>query len=327
MACSNIPKLLIEQVASFDNLFAAFHECARGKKSKSGYQEFLINYGETLYLISQEIEQTANFCWSPYRHFYVYEPKKRLIMAAPFRDRVVHTAIHRVLAPFIDPLMSGSSYACRPGMGNRHAVLRLYQQLQLMQKQRYTVKLDIQQYFASIPHTLLLECLLTPLPDHSLRPLLTSLLASHQSQPHTGIPIGNLTSQLFANFYLNPLDRHACQRLDYDPLMRPFSPRSCYLRYMDDMVITAKDKALTLQTAQELVALADGQLLLQIPSNKFMVLAQDPIPFLGFVLEAESYRPLRRNQRRFQKKIQRSHQSLSQIALMEQSYQAWAQLT
>lgn len=126
-------KMLIDEVSSFENLVDAFHICSRGKKSKHGYQKFLFNYGEKLKSIEQEIKSTLNFKWGNYRHFYVHDPKKRLVMAAPFRDRVVHTAIHKIIEPIVDQELGCRTFACRTNMGNRNAVIRLTEQVNNME--------------------------------------------------------------------------------------------------------------------------------------------------------------------------------------------------
>ncbi|MBP7845754.1 MAG: group II intron reverse transcriptase domain-containing protein, partial [Proteobacteria bacterium] len=260
--------------------------------------------------------------------FVVYEPKKRIVMAAPYRDRVVHTAIHRVLFPIIDPTMGVRTYACRYGMGNHHAVKRLREQLTLMGKNRYCVKLDVKKYFESISHEVLEKRFLDLLPDSSVNILLKSLIASHEGYKklRSGIPIGNLTSQLFANFYLSSLDKMASDLLNIGFFEDHKEAHAHYIRYMDDMVVLATDKEHALSTAKRLVKHAQDFLRLDIPPEKTMVLGSDPIPFLGFVLDEKGHRPLRRNERKFAKKIKRATKngaSLSLKAQMVQSFEAW----
>ena len=126
-------EMLIDRVSDFENLLLAFQECSRGKKSKCGYQNFIFNYGEKLKFIEYELKCKRDFKWGDYRSFYVHDPKKRLVMAAPFRDRIVHTAIHRVIDPIIDKELGCRTFACRYDMGNRNAVIRLEEQLKRME--------------------------------------------------------------------------------------------------------------------------------------------------------------------------------------------------
>lgn len=323
--------LLIDKVSDFENLYFAFRECSRGKKSKNGYQNFLFSYGEKLSGIEQEIKLTSDFKWSGYREFYVHDPKKRLVMAAPFRDRIVHTALHRIMFPIVDPTLGARTYACRIGKGNKYAAIRLLEQLKAMGKNRYCVKLDVQKYFESISHERLFNDLRKQLPDESLNKLLWSLILSHPRYRELGkgIPIGNLTSQLFANFYLTKLDYLATNELEINFHQDLKEDHAFYIRYMDDIVIIARDKTKAIQTAKCLVDFAKSELSLNIPDYKFMVIGNDPIPFLGYVLDESGYRVLRRNEQKFNKKIKRMNKkeySLSAIEQVLQSYRSWEKL-
>lgn len=324
-------RTLLEQISSFENLHQAFRECSRGKKKTNGYQNYLFCHGEKLKSIEEEIEKTSQFRWGGYREFFVYDPKKRLVMAAPFRDRIVHTAIHRVIFPLVDPTLGIRTFACRYGMGNRNAALRLLEQLKIMGKNRYCIKLDVKKYFESIPHHVLIEKMQAALPDPSANNLMKSLIASHSTYHarKRGIPIGNLTSQLFANFYLSSLDRLACMKLKINFSEDHLEPHGCYIRYMDDMVILSKSKEQAFDTATSLVKHASDILELSIPPHKMAVLGKDPIPFLGFVLDETGFRPLRRNERKFVKKVKRATaqgKELSYKAQMIQSYESWQML-
>lgn len=319
---------LLEKVSFFDNLFSAFRECSRGKRSKAGYHNYLFAYGEKLKSLELELKQTGNFRWSGYRSFIVYEPKKRTVMAAPYRDRIVHTAMHRVLFPIIDPTMGVRTYACRYGMGNHHAVKRLLEQLKIMGKNRYCIKLDVKKYFESISHEELEKRFLGSLPDASLDNLLKSLIASHvgYSKLRCGIPIGNLTSQLFANFYLSSLDKLACDLLKIGFYEDNKETHAHYIRYMDDMVLLTESKEQAFIVAKQLVKYAKEDLKLSIPPEKMMIIGRDPIPFLGFVLDEEGHRPLRRNERKFAKKLKRAESNGARLSLkaqMVQSFEAW----
>ena len=231
---------LLNKVAEFDNLVRAFHECSRFKRSSRGYQEALFGIGERLKLIENELK-SGTFKWKGYRSFYVHDPKKRLIMCAPFMDRVVHHAIHRLVEPMIDPLMSDSVFACRKKRGNRRAAVALWKVLEKFGPDRFTMKLDVSNYFQSINHNILLNQFLSCLPDPSIDKLLFNLLKSQPefSKLGTGIPIGNLTSQLFANFYLITADRLATKALGLDYYWQQKKIEISdvfYIRYMDDLV-------------------------------------------------------------------------------------------
>lgn len=322
---------LIDKVCDFENLNNAFRLCSRGKRQTGGRQHFLFNYGEKLKSIEQEIKATHDFRWFGHREFFVHDPKKRKIMAAPFRDRIVHTAIHEVLNPLFDLKFGCRSYACRVGMGNRAAAIRLQKQLAIMGENRYCIKLDVEKYFASINHDILYNRLLDSLADTSLNKILYGLIKSnkHFNSLNMGIPIGNLTSQLFANFYLSEVDKKACELLEIDFYNDKFEEYAMYIRYMDDMVIISKSKEKAIKTATHLVNFSKRELKLDIPNNKYVVLANAPVPFLGYVLDSSGYRILRRNERKFAKKIKRLKKqsyNMAYLAQVNQSYQAWRDL-
>lgn len=323
-------KSLLEKIANFENLSSAFKECSRGKRKKTGFQNFIFNYGEKLRSIEDELLENHTFNWAGYREFEVRDPKKRTIMAAPFRDRIVHTAIHRVINPIIDPSLGVTTYACRNNMGNRNAVIDLKKYLQQVQKNRYCIKLDVSKYFAHIDHQILISQLNSHFEDSSINQLIGGLIASHPRlrKEGKGIPIGNLTSQLFANLYLSPLDKLACKLLDLN-YYQDGNKDNFYLRYMDDMVIISPSKTQAFKCANALISYSKNFLNLSIPNRKKVILANDPIPFLGFVLDSNSHRVLARNNRKLRNKIQRMDKAgagLSDKAMVNISYNAWKNL-
>ncbi len=326
---------LLNRVTSFENLEKAFIECSRRKKKYSGYQNILIQKGEKLLDLQGKI-RSEKYQWGHYREFYVCDPKRRLVMAAPFIDRVVHHAIHRVIEPVLDKHLSDCVLACRHGRGNRSAVQLLKNHLKIIGSDRYTLKLDIKQYFPSINHLVLLQLLKKYLPDQSLNPLLESLLKSHKgfSERGCGIPIGNLTSQLFANFYISEIDQMACDMLGAPYFWNEpaeLNPESFYIRYMDDLILISKNKKTVCAAAEKIIGYAQTTLKLEIPVYKRMHLQKADIPFLGFLVGNEC-RPLARNKRRIRRKIFRIQRNIknqhggykpSDLEMVIGSYRAW----
>jgi len=184
-----------------------------------------------------------------YSNFYIHEPKKRLISAAPFRDRVIHHALCNVTQPHFERLFIADSYANRVGKGTHRAIDRCQQ---FARKYQYVLQCDIAQFFPSIDHALLRETLKSMLPDESALWLIDRILASGQGvlageydmvyfpnddllamdRPR-GLPIGNLTSQLWANCYMNSFDH--CVRRELGC--------AAYLRYVDDFLLFGDDKS------------------------------------------------------------------------------------
>ena len=312
---------LFDEVAKFENLERAFRCCARGKRKSLGYQKMLAELGDKLTQLRAEL-LSNRFQWSGYRKFLVHDPKARVISAPPFRDRVVHTAICQQIEPVLDAQLSNSVYACRKGKGNRYAVIELIYKLKCLGPERFVVKLDVERYFDSIDHHVLLDRVFSHLPDPSLEPLLTSLVQSFSSPLGTskGVPIGSLSSQLFANFYLASADQLILQSLNEDEL---------YLRYMDDLVIATRSKKRALDLAERVCRHMEVDLLLQIPFHKRVALASDPIPFLGFYVDENGHRILSRNERRHQKRLRRMNKRgkrESQVAQTELSFNAFKNL-
>lgn len=264
---------LLEKVYDFENLFEAYKNCRRGKRATIGDQKFFTNYPDRLLEIQDELRANS-YKWGTYREFYVIDPKKRLIMAAPFKDRIVHHAIHRVISPFIEKNLEDSVCACRIGMGNRYAVLKLKENLQKLES-RYVIKLDVKKYFPSIDHKILFDDLNEVLPDKTLSKLLWTLIQSHSGYKELGrgIPIGNLTSQLFANFYLSEVDKLIVKKLGAS------NESAFYLRYMDDLLIVGADKSDICKISREAIKLA-ARRNLEIPIYKRVHLGRDAIPFL-----------------------------------------------
>lgn len=308
---------LLEKVSSLENLDAAYRECARGKRGTAGFHKSVFNRGERLVQISREL-RSGTYRWNGYRQFHVYDPKRRLVMAAPFMDRVVHHAIHRNIETILDSHLSDSVWACRYDRGNRAAVLAVLAYLKELGPRRFTMKLDVEKFYETINLKLLHEKVMAVLPDQTLAPLLRSLFASHPEYGARGfgIPIGNLTSQLFANFYLASADRIVLDILKTGRLFR----------YMDDLVLIGPDKAEIMEASWAACRHCKDELKLDIPFFKMVPLASDPVPFLGFVVDHTGYRILARNKRRFVKKLRRmaaAKAKPSQVAQVALSFEAW----
>ncbi len=232
-------------LTSFENLLRAYRKARRGKRSKPGVAEFGLNCEHELLALQRSLLE-GTYQPGDYRLFTIYERKPRVIAAAPFRDRVVHHAVMQVIEPHLDRTFISDSYACRHGKGV-HAAVDRYQAW--AQTYRYVLKMDIQQYFPSIAHDLLKEKLRRRVKDAAVLDLLDRIIESSPkstAEPQyfpgddlltpldrrTGIPIGNLTSQFFANLYLDDFDQYVKQALKVRP----------YLRYVDDMVVLDQDK-------------------------------------------------------------------------------------
>jgi Reverse transcriptase (RNA-dependent DNA polymerase) len=235
---------LWEQLVSFTNLYHAWRQAARGKRHSAAVVQFEFSQEKELARLRQELLD-GSYRPGPYRTFPIFHPKKRLISAAPFRDRVVHHALVNVLAPIWERSFISDSYACRVGKGTHAAVRRFGAFARL---HRHVLMCDVQKYFPSIDHDVLKELLARKVKDPRVLALAARIIdGSNPQEPvqewfagedlfdplqrRRGLPLGNQTSQFFANVYLDPLDHFIQQDLGV----------RCYLRYMDDFALFGDD--------------------------------------------------------------------------------------
>lgn len=229
----------------------------------------------------------------PYVTFEILEPKRRTISAAAFRDRVVHHGLCAELEPMLERNSVDESYACRVGKGTKRAIRYLGQQVR---RNRYALKLDVRHYFETLSHDVLKRLLCRRIDDEGIRWLLDLFIdAGAPGSPQgRGIPIGNLTSQHFANFYLGPLDRH---------IKRGLRVRG-YCRYMDDMILLGETKAQLWAWHRSVHRFAEERLKLELKDEVTRIMpVTEGVPFLGFVVFPGTVRfdPVRL--RRFRRKL------------------------
>lgn len=221
---------LFEKICSYENLIRAAYKASRGKLGKVRVARFMFNLEFEVLRLHREMLNNKYYP-SPYKSFFIYEPKRRHICAADFRDRVVHHAICNYLEPIFERMFVYDSYACRKGKGAHSAVKRVQR---LCTGNNYFLKADIEQFFASINHEILKALLKRKIKDSALLGFLDRIidLPFPGQVPGKGLPIGNLTSQWWANFYLDRLDHFIKDTLGV---------KIC-IRYMDDFIILALSK-------------------------------------------------------------------------------------
>ena len=239
--------LNLDHLADFFRLCRAAHRAYKAKRDRNGrllsHQSlaFMLNVEDEVITLQRELLSNS-YTPGPFRHFWVCDRKPRFISAAPFRDRVVHHSLTALLSPRLERYADPHSYACRPQRGLHRAI---HYAQKLSNRYQWALRLDVAHYFETLPHQ--------PLKDQ-LRRLFKgdpTLAIADRFIDHAplgcaqgrGLPIGNLTSQHYANLYLGQLD-HA---------LRQEFKIGGYLRYMDDMTLFAQDKK-TLQAAHRFVA-------------------------------------------------------------------------
>ncbi|MDE0426804.1 MAG: reverse transcriptase/maturase family protein [Candidatus Poribacteria bacterium] len=299
---------LFQRICSFENLLSAARKAQRSKRFQTDVARFNFHLEKEVYRLQTEL-QTQTYRPGAYHEFYVYEPKLRKISAAPYRDRVVHHALCNVVEPIFERTFIYDSYACRKGKGTHKAVHRF---TAFSRKNAYVLKCDIKKYFPSIDHDILKTQFRRKIRDAGVLWLMALIVESSNPQEYVreyfqgddlltslnrqrGIPIGNLTSQFFANIYLNGFDHSVKEDL------------KCryYIRYVDDFVVLENDKARLHQVKAEMDTYLT-QLRLKLHPHKCQVSpVKDGTDFLGYRifpthrrLRASSVRRARRRLRR-----------------------------
>jgi RNA-directed DNA polymerase len=290
---------MFERVYDWDNLLLAYRRAARGKRGRRSVAAFEYRLEEHLIDLSGEL-QTGAYRPGPYYSFHIQEPKRRLISAAPFRDRVVHHALCQVIEPLFEACFIRDSYANRAGKGTHRALDRCQH---FARHYRYVLQCDVRQFFPSIDHAILRRVLAGVIRDNDVMWLVDQILASGAGvlseeyemvwfrdddllaacRPR-GLPIGNLTSQFWANCYMHSLDECVTRGLGC----------RAYLRYVDDFMLFADDKETLWRWREAVVERASALRLTIHPGAQPRPVAEG-IPFLGFVVFPERRRLKRRN--------------------------------
>lgn len=210
---------LYDTIWQWDTLRVAFHLARKGSRQSHEVLIFERNIDVNLRRIQSEL-RTGQLTLAGFTQFVIHDPKERTITAPAFSDRVIHHSIMQVCEPFFDRWQISDSYACRKGRGRLAALERA---TGFAKRHEWFLKLDIRKYFESIPHDILLTALAQKFKDKRLLTLFEQIIRAHPK----GLPIGSLTSQHWANFYLGSVDRLVKEKLRI----------SGYVRYMDDFVL------------------------------------------------------------------------------------------
>ena len=233
-----------------------------------------------------------------FRRFMIYDPKEREICAASFGERVLHHAIMNICEPHFDRWLIFDSYACRKGKGQLAAVKRARR---FASCNRWFMKCDIRKYFDSIPHDRLKAALARKFKDRHLLAWFGRIIDSYEKTPGRGLPIGNLTSQHFANLYLDLLDRSLTKCGDGRASV-PAS-RCQYIRYMDDFVFWCNDKPSLLELRRELVCFLRETLDLETKQAPFINRTDKGMDFLGMRIFPYAVRLARSSRVRYGRKV------------------------
>jgi len=265
-------------ISSIKALNLAWKKFSSGKKSRldvAHYQKYLADNIQALH----DALENNTYEHSVYEPFLICDPKQRQIHKATVRDRLVHQAIVSVIEPLFEKRFIYDSYSCRIGKGTHAGVERLGLFLRQASYNNttkvYVLKCDVRQFFASIDHEILMKQIESKVDDEQTLQLLRTILLSHNAETGKGIPLGNVTSQLFANIYLHELDWFMKQNLGIKH----------YLRYCDDFVVVSTDKAYLQSLIEPIRKFLMNKLKLELHPTKVSIHSWNQgVDFLGYVL-------------------------------------------
>lgn len=266
------------EIVSLENLLAAWQEFLRGKRTKLDVQQFDLELIDNLLQLHEDL---LNFTYhhGPYQAFSINDPKPRHVHKASVRDRLLHHAIYRILYPFFDQTFISDSFSCRLGKGTHKALARFrgfaYQVSHNHTRTVWVLKCDIKQFFASIDQGILRSVLAQYISDQDILWLLNRVIDSFSvGGAGVGLPLGNLTSQLLVNIYMNPFDQFVKHKLK----------AKHYIRYADDFVFLANNRDWLISLIPKVQRFLNRELKLNLhPDKVFIKTLASGVDFLGWV--------------------------------------------
>ena len=266
-----------QDIISLENLLLAWEEFIKGKKKRRDVQEFSFNLFDNIILLYEELANQT-YRHGGYEAFRINDPKPRDIHKASVRDRLLHHAIYRILYPFFDRLFVTDSYSCRVDKGTHKAIERFrqmsYKASRNNTKTCWVLKCDIKKFFATIDHDILLTILREYIFDKDILYLLREVIDSFETATGKGLPLGNLTSQLLVNIYMNRFDQFIKHTLK----------AQYYIRYADDFVFLSNNKDCLNAILPQIKKFLFQELKLQLhPQKIFIKTLASGIDYLGWV--------------------------------------------
>lgn len=267
-----------QYITSVENLLEAWREFVRGKRSRKDVQEFERNLTGNVISLHQDLAARL-YRHAPYEAFNISDPKPRNIHKASVRDRLLHHALFRILSPFFERTFIADSYSCRLGKGTHKAIERfrvfVYQASKNHTNTVWVLKGDVRKFFASIDQDILTKIITWYIPNKDVIGLLSQVVGSfHSTRKGIGLPLGNLTSQLLVNVYMNKFDQFVKHKLK----------AKHYIRYADDFVILSQDKKWLLDMFPQIENFLRGELGLELHPDKVSIRTlASGIDFLGWV--------------------------------------------
>ncbi len=279
--------LTYHEIVSVENIAEAWKEFLNGKRARKDVCDFDLRLMDNILDLHTAL-RSRTYRHGGYHSFNISDPKPRVIHKASVRDRLLHHAIYRQLYPFFDRTFIADSYSCRIGEGTHKAMERFrrfaYQESKNHTRTVYVLKCDIRKFFASIDQMALMNILRSYIPDEDILWLIGRVVGSfHSTAPGKGLPLGNLTSQLLVNVYMN----------EFDQFVKHTLKAKHYIRYADDFATFSCDRDWLIQTLSYMKVFLHVHLKLELHPHKVSIATlTSGIDFLGWV-HFPDYRVLR----------------------------------
>jgi len=297
---------LINKIADPENLRLAFYKAAKGKAGKPGVIEYRKNLGKNLVKLRNEI-LSGNIDCGNYHYFKIYDPKERNICAAEFKERVLHHAIMLQAHDTFEEYQIYDSYATRVDKGTYKA---LDKAKKFNKRYNFFLKLDVRKYFDSIDHSILMKALEKKFKDLEVLRIFEKIIDSYKVSSGKGVPIGNLTSQYFANHYLAGLDHFIKQELKI----------KAFVRYMDDMILWHDDKEYLKECQRKIKNYLTDELELDLKVSQLNK-TYAGVNFLGYKLKKNFVKLTDSSKKRFIKKMKLYTEYLDSGEWSQEDYQ------
>lgn len=287
-----------KQLINIENVFRAWQNYSSGKSRKKEILEFWLDQERRIFALHYELEKGI-YKHSPYKKFVICDPKERIIHKSALVDRIIHQMIYNYLNPIFEDRFIFDTYASIKYRGNHLAVknfrIKCLRESRGGRKEIWVLKCDIKKFFDSIDHEILFSLIERKVTDEKILKLIRDILASYNVSPSNGLPLGNLTSQLFANIYLHELDYYVKHVLRIKN----------YIRFNDDFVIISENKNLLQDFSERIKAFLYHKLKLSLPDNKTSIgKFKWGIDFLGYIALPGGFLLRKKTKKRMFRKIE-----------------------
>ena len=305
---------IFDGIISLENLFSAWNEFKKGKEIKVDVQKFAFNLEDNIFELYNQLAGNK-YQHSNYTSFYLCDPKLRHIHKAEVKDRVLHHAMVKIIEPIFERQFIFDSYSSRKEKGTHKAIKRLksfaWRLSQNNTKIVWALKCDIKKFFDSVDHEILLDIVKKEIGNGEATDLIENITRSFETEQGKGIPLGNLTSQLFSNIYLNEFDQFIKRKLQIRH----------YVRYADDFIILSRDKIYLENLILKIDEFLQKKLKLQLHRKKvFIKQWRQGVDFLGYIIYPHHIILRTKTKKRIFKKVDIKRHQLKNSLITEESF-------